>query len=198
MQTLKKQLISFIMLVSLTLILPKPIFAQPPISDVLFQVSTIGALAQGDYDGDYTYRQLAQHGDFGVGTFNHLDGEMVAIDGRFYQIPGDGKLRNVDPHELTPFAQVTFFHPVERFFLPINSFDAFKTTFIKNLKNPNIPYAIRIDGKFSQLTLRSVGPQHKPYPSLTTAAKGQKIFTLKEVTGTMVGFGFPIIGRALE
>ena len=40
----------------------------------------------GVYDGDLTYQELARHGDFGLGTFDALDGEMIALDGAFYQI----------------------------------------------------------------------------------------------------------------
>jgi hypothetical protein len=35
---------------------------------------------------DLTFEALARHGDFGLGTFDALDGEMIAIDGTFYQI----------------------------------------------------------------------------------------------------------------
>jgi acetolactate decarboxylase len=52
--------------------------------DVLTQVSTIDAILNGLYDGVITYRDLKEHGDFGIGTFEGLDGEMVALDGNFY------------------------------------------------------------------------------------------------------------------
>ena len=54
--------------------------------DVLYQTSTINALLEGVYDGDITFHELKEHGDFGLGTFHALDGEMVALDGNFYQI----------------------------------------------------------------------------------------------------------------
>jgi len=56
----------------------------------VFQVSTIKALLAGVYDGEVTFGQLKQQGDLGLGTLNGLDGEMVAVDGRFYQIKTDG------------------------------------------------------------------------------------------------------------
>jgi len=52
----------------------------------LFQTSTLQALMAGVYDGDLTFQALARHGDFGLGTFEALDGEMIALDGAFYQI----------------------------------------------------------------------------------------------------------------
>jgi acetolactate decarboxylase len=56
----------------------------PPKRDTLFQVSTIDALLAGAYDGDITFKELGKHGDFGLGTFQSLDGEMVELDGSFY------------------------------------------------------------------------------------------------------------------
>src|SRR5262245_17235824 len=56
----------------------------------IFQNSTINALLEGVYDGSMTYGELRRHGDFGLGTFNSLDGEMIAVDGEFFQIKSDG------------------------------------------------------------------------------------------------------------
>lgn len=62
-----------------------------------FQTAPISALLEGVYDGDLTFAELAKHGDFGLGTFNALDGEMVAFDGEFLQITADGRLHPVPP-----------------------------------------------------------------------------------------------------
>ena len=58
--------------------------------DTLFQFSTIDELLEGSYDGNMTYKELAEHGDFGIGTFDRLDGEMIGCDGKFYQIKANG------------------------------------------------------------------------------------------------------------
>ena len=63
---------------------------------VLFQASTIGALLDGAYEGDLSFAELAEHGDLGLGTLNGLDGEMIAIDGRFYRADVDGAVDEVD------------------------------------------------------------------------------------------------------
>src|SRR2546427_6845181 len=75
---------------------------------VLFQASTIGALLQGAYNGDVTFAELAQHGDLGLGTLNGLDGEMIAVDGRFYRADIDGAVHEVNPSTKTPFAVLVF------------------------------------------------------------------------------------------
>src|SRR5215218_5034545 len=76
-------------------------------SHVLFQASTIGALLEGAFEGDLTFAELAEHGDTGLGTLNHLDGEMVALDGEFFRADVDGNLSPVAAEERTPFAVVT-------------------------------------------------------------------------------------------
>jgi acetolactate decarboxylase len=79
--------------------------------DVLFQTSTIDVLLEGVYDGEITYEELKRRGDFGIGTFNGLDGEMIGLDGKFYQVKADGGAYLVDDSMKTPFAVVTFFEP---------------------------------------------------------------------------------------
>ena len=79
-------------------------------SDIIFQNSTINALLEGLYDDDVTFEQLRKHGNLGLGTFNRLDGEMVAIDGEFYKIKAaDGLAYPVPGNEKTPFSVVTDF-----------------------------------------------------------------------------------------
>ena len=62
----------------LALLLSGPCTAQD--DDVLFQVSTIDALMQGVFDGFYSFNDLMVQGDFGIGTFDALEGEMIALD----------------------------------------------------------------------------------------------------------------------
>jgi hypothetical protein len=62
-------------------------YLERPIHTV-FQVSTSGALVAGVYDREVSVRTVLDHGDFGLGTFANLDGEMVVVNGRAYQILG--------------------------------------------------------------------------------------------------------------
>ena len=63
----------------------------------VYQISTMGALLDGVYDGDVTIRELLRHGDFGLGTFNGLDGEMLVLDGVCYQLRSDGSAQVAEP-----------------------------------------------------------------------------------------------------
>jgi hypothetical protein len=82
-----------------------------PLYHTLFQTSTIDALLDGKYDGDVSFAELAERGDFGLGTLDALDGEMVALDGSFYKIGADGRVHPVDRRTRTPFTVVTVFEP---------------------------------------------------------------------------------------
>jgi acetolactate decarboxylase len=159
---------------------------------VLFQYSTINALMDGVYDGDLTYGELARHGDFGLGTFNALDGEMIALEGKFYQVKADGSVRPVPDYWRTPFAQVTSFHPDKVFHLSETLDSRQLEKFLeKRLPSPNLIYAVKIQGTFSYVKTRSVSRQRRPYPPLTESAKKQAVFEFQEVAGTVVGFLIP-------
>jgi acetolactate decarboxylase len=77
----------------------------------LFQVSTSGALVAGVYSGAVNVQSLLQHGDFGLGTYANLDGEMVVLDGHVYQVRGTGRVSEAPPTAQAPFAVVTRFSP---------------------------------------------------------------------------------------
>jgi acetolactate decarboxylase len=158
----------------------------------LFQTSTLQALMAGVYDGDLTFQALARHGDFGLGTFDALDGEMIALDGAFYQIKADGRVYPVAGAMKTPFAEVTFFkagrtHLIE---MPLN-YQQLLDYLDRLLPSANLPYAIRVDGVFTAVKTRSVPRQQKPYPPLAAAVEKQAVFELTNVKGVIVAFRYP-------
>ena len=158
----------------------------------LFQTSTLQALMAGVYDGDLTFQALARHGDFGLGTFEALDGEMIALDGAFYQIRADGRVYPVTGAMKTPFAVVTFFkagrtHMID---MPLK-YQQLLDYVTKLLPSPNLPYAIRIEGFFPYVKARSIPRQQKPYPPLAAAVEKQAVFEFANVKGVIVGFRNP-------
>jgi acetolactate decarboxylase len=160
--------------------------------DELYQFSTIDALLQGLYDGEMTFSRLKLHGDFGLGTFHRLDGEMVGYDGRFYQVDGEGKVHAVPDEETTPFAAVTFFEP-DMTVPDMNNMNLAQIEQYLDARLPthNIFYAVAIEGLFRFVKTRSVPEQNKPYPPLQEVTKNQPTFTLLDVRGVMVGFRCP-------
>ena len=77
--------------------------------ETLYQVSTIEALQQGVFDGIQPVGELRQHGDFGIGTFDALNGEMIVLEGIVYQATADGRVSVIPDTTTTPFATVTYF-----------------------------------------------------------------------------------------
>ena len=65
------------------------------------------ALLGAVYDGETTMAQLLAHGDFGIGTFDALDGELIILDGVARQFRGQGQAAKVRPDTKTPFACTT-------------------------------------------------------------------------------------------
>ncbi len=157
----------------------------------LFQSSTIAALLGGSYDGDVTFSELAEHGDFGLGTFNALDGEMIALDGKFFRAAIDGTISEVAPAEQTPFAVVIEFDPDTSFKTQQTDQAKLLEEIDRHLNTEFSCYAIHIEGRFRSVHARSVPRQSKPYRPLTEVIGDQRIFDLSDVDGTMVGFRFP-------
>jgi acetolactate decarboxylase len=163
-----------------------------PESDTLYQVSPFSTFSAGDYDGNTTFAELAERGDFGIGTLNGLDGEMYAVDGTFYQIPTDGHPREIGPSEKTPYATVTFFDVDQTFAVAnVSNYSQLKSEIGLILPDHDAIYAIKVVGLFAYAETRSVPVQTKPYPPLADAVANQTIFDLNDVEGTAVGFFFP-------
>ncbi len=159
--------------------------------ETLTQVSTLDALLNGAYDGTVTYREIEKKGNFGLGTFQALNGELVALDGKFYQVRANGKVYPVSPEEKTPFVSVTFFEPDLKFAMAGVNYDEFEKKLNAKIPNPNLFYAIKVEGVFAYLKTRSVPKQSKPYPPLIEVIKHQPTFEFKNIRGTMVGFWCP-------
>ena len=79
--------------------------AGPDDREVLYQVSTIDALMQGVFDGVQPVGEIRKHGDFGIGTFDALDGEMIVLDGVVYQAKADGHIYTAMPTARRPRLQ---------------------------------------------------------------------------------------------
>ena len=157
------------------------------------------ALSSGIYQGAMTYSELSKHGDFGVGTFDSLDGEMVALDGRFYQVRSDGIVSRVKGNETAPFAVVTTFDSAMRFNVTQStSLAALSALIDKMLPSLNFFYAVKVHGTFSDITVRSVPKQYPPFPPLATAVAEQSLFPQHDIEGTLVGFRSPAFVRGIN
>ena len=163
-----------------------------PSRNTVFQTSTIDALLAGVYDGDLTLRELRTRGDFGIGTYDNLDGEMVLLDGEFYQVKADGKVHAPALDGETPFAAVCAFRPEMAFAIPEGAaMRAVEALIDRKAPNQNLFHAIRIEGQFKTLRTRSVPAQKRPFPPLKEVAATQPVFDMENVAGTVLGFRCP-------
>jgi acetolactate decarboxylase len=166
---------------------------------VLFQASTIGALLDGAYEGDVSFGELAEHGDLGLGTLNGLDGEVVALDGRFYRADVNGAINRIEGAARTPFAVVVWFDPTVDFVLgaPL-AYEELLAEIGCRVPAEAVAFALRVDGDFDLVKLRSVPRQEPPYRPLAEVIAEQHVFELKSVPGTLVGFRFPDYSQGIE
>ena len=155
----------------------------------LYQISTSTALVEGVHSGSVSSSVLLEHGDFGLGTFEGLDGEMVILDSQIYQVTD--RVRHRTDDFLVPFASITYFRAK-------SSFEIDNVACLKDIElaceqeriSDNLFYALRLDGIFETIYARAVHavPQNT---RLVDAAKAQREFHLENIEGTLVGFWSP-------
>lgn len=164
----------------------------------LFQVSTSGATVQGVYKKAVTVGTLKYHGDFGLGTFEGLDGEMMVLDGHVYQAHPDGLVTTPPDAAGVPFAVVTAFHPQHRAVLTgIDSFAVLTARLDALRRSDNLFFAVRLDGHFAEMHTR-IACKAEPGVHLDDATAHQAEFHMTDVTGTLMGFWSPPYSRAIS
>ena len=158
---------------------------------LLYVSAPVNALVEGLYREDTTIADILARGDFGLGTFNDLDGEMVVLDGQVYQLRSDGIAYAVTPDTRTPFACVTFFRPYseEKIDQPLD-YPGLMTLFDRLLPSKNMLYALRLDGLFDYVRTRSV-PRQDSYRPLVEVPREQPEFEFEHIEGTLVGYWTP-------
>ena len=163
--------------------------------DSMYQVSLLQAFMHGEYDGVVKVGDLKKHGDIGLGTFEGVNGEMIVLDGVVYQAAADGSINVMKDDEKIPFATVTKFDEDGNITnITASNFDNLTGQLNKTIEEygTNNMYVIKIKGDFSNITVRSVEKQEKPYKEFTdVAAVDQKVFNNTDQTGTLVAVYFP-------
>ncbi|SFF14840.1 acetolactate decarboxylase [Thermoflexibacter ruber] len=148
--------------------------------DFVYQYSIMDALLAGVYDGNMTFENLKKHGDFGIGGFNRLDGELLMNEGIVYKIRFNGNIEQVSDNDSTGIAFVKDFTPDIQFIIQAKglNYPMLKDSITQRIKENSI-YAIRISGKLKTMNARSPHPSSKPYMPLA-----DYLYSIK------IGFGF--------
>ena len=168
------------------------------VQHTLYQVSTATALVEGIYQGAVQVATLRKHGDLGLGTFEGLDGEMVIVDGHFFQVRSDGSVREVPDDVLSPFAAVTAFSPDQSITLDncpdlshlTSRFDALRPS-------DNFFSALRVEGTFDYVHARAMRRTEEGVP-LVVASAVQPEFEFRNISGTLAGFWTPEYAKSLN
>lgn len=162
-------------------------------NNTLYTAGHASAFIGGLYDAVYPYSKVLQHGDFGLGAPDKLDGEILILDGKIYQTQSTGKTFLVKPAVLTPFAVVNFFK-ADRTISPHQSLnkDKLYAYLDSALANKNGIYAIKIKGNFKAVKTRAFPPvKAGPYQPLAEMLPLQHFFTVENMKGTLVGYRIP-------
>lgn len=158
----------------------------------IYQNSLMSSLIAGVYDSDITIADLLNHGDFGLETFNQLDGELVAFDSNVFQLRSDGSARKALNSQKSPFAVMTFFNcDIEHHFSYGASQKEIHNVINQYVPSDNLFCAIRIEGEFELVKTRTVPRQEPPYLPMLEAIENQPIFNFHNETGTIAGFRSP-------
>jgi acetolactate decarboxylase len=157
----------------------------------LYLSTPINALVEGIYREPVPLERIREHGDFGLGTLDSLDGEMVMLYGRVYQIFSSGEVAEVTGPATTPFAAVTWYTPASHDDLAEElDHDAFLDWLLTLLPSPNLIYALLVEGRFREVSVRSM-PRQEGHTPLVEVARVQSQFDFTDVTGTISGFYTP-------
>ncbi len=163
---------------------------------IIYQVSTLQALALGYSRAVISAAELLEQGDTGLGTFENVDGEMIVLDGHCYRAADDGSVIEIPLETGVPFASVTRLNGDRRFaFGEVTDIDRLKSLLdikIEEVFGLNSMHIARIDGRFRTVRARSEAPYRSHHIALKEIlAKTQKDFTFTDVSGTMVCVYYP-------
>lgn len=172
----------------------------------IYQFSLLNALMDGVSESGITVKKLAQQGNQGLGTFARMNGELLFLDGKVYQLQAEGNVREAGPDEQIPFAVSTQFEAQKTATIELKNKDDIDhalDSFNDHSKNLFMTY--RIHGKFEYLKCRTVRGQSYKGEPLSELGKKQSVEEYHDVHGTIIGFrtpknwqGFGVAGEHLH
>lgn len=178
----------------------------PPPNEI-YQYSLISALMSGlaSPSSSIPVSTLLSYGTFGIGTFAHMDGEMVILDSVPYQFRSDGSTRAVNGDELIPFAMVSNFEAQITVDLDrIEEKGALEGEIEKCIgekgRNAFVLFKLSIIGQgeegvqgkgFKKVKIRAVAKQTYEGQPLSELTESQMIKKFENVRGTVVGVRSP-------
>lgn len=167
--------------------------AQVEEEKLIYHYSVMDAMRNGVYKGDITVKKLRDKGNFGLGTYNFLDGEMIVLDGNFYRIASSGQVTKAESEREVPFASLVVFSADKEYEISgIATIEALQNEIRNRLPSSNKPYALRIECSFESIVTGGAKRlEEKDTTSIAELMKTRPLYQKEHISGTMVGFYNP-------
>ncbi|NVY96269.1 acetolactate decarboxylase [Lactobacillus sp. DCY120] len=160
-------------------------------TSVLYQHGTLALLVPGLLKGTMTMGELLEHGDYGIGTGEGLDGELIILAGKAYQVNGAGQVKLLSPDFTVPFASVhQGDYQVLATYQDLAAADFYQKV-TTALASPNVFYSLKVQGTFRKMKTRAVDKTQPPYATLVEASEKQSIFEGENIAGTLISYYSP-------
>jgi acetolactate decarboxylase len=162
-------------------------------TDILYSAGYASAFIGGLYDGYFPYNAVTEHGDFGLGAIDKMDGELTMLNGKIYQTRFTGKTQLLNKTAKIPYAVVCHFHAQKVFSLNTNLDKKTLFSYLDSLiTDQNGLYAIHIRGNFNYVKTRAFPPvTTKPYKPLADLLDQQHFFEFNNIKGDLIGYRLP-------
>ena len=162
----------------------------------IYQISTLQALALGYSRSVVTVKELLEHGDIGLGTFEDVNGEMIVVDGACFRATEDGTVWEADPDMGVPFASVAKAGASPGFEVEsIADIDKLKEVLTLKIEEGfglNSMHIARIDGEFHRVCARSESAYRSHHVDLKDIlSETQRDFKFENIAGTLVCIYYP-------
>lgn len=160
-------------------------------TSTLYQHGTLALLVPGLLKGTTTMADFLKHGDTGIGTGEGLDGELVILDGKPYQVNSKGEVNIVNGDFTMPFANANWAD-----YQPLATVENVKMAdlskqILELSRSANTFFSVKVQGTFTDVTIRAVAKSDVPYKTLSETAKQQSVFKRDTVEGTLLGYYSP-------
>lgn len=140
------------------------------------------------------------HGNFGVGEFENLRGELFAMDNEFYELRADGTAHLAADGDWLNVTFLTFFEPEET--LRVESPLSFKVDgtpterdlsvwLSSQLPSPDSFYSMSVVGDFENVVVSAIPEQSRPYLPFSEARKLRQEHVVEKQPGRMVAYFTP-------
>jgi acetolactate decarboxylase len=157
----------------------------------MYQFSTYHSVFNGQYEGGISLKNLQQKGDFGIGAFDSLEGELVVLDGDFFQCKG-GVCELASSSSTFAWAAVCHFSKQIDIKIPNLKFEDNLLDLVESTHEfKEKLVALKIFATFEFIGITSTDKQSKPYPSIQEIIDNSFKISRSQVQGFCIGWFAP-------